>query len=275
MAKNVISLEKMTPEAIQSYVLNQTAMNPLTIYPMFVALGLTAFWFIFNATWFFLLGGGLALVVGFSNFALNYFVRFDVHRSTYFKQLRADTEREAKSKLNKVSAYLSSRDFEQGSAQVEKLQDKMRGFKEVLAAKFDEGEMAFVRYLSVAEQAEMKALENLEQVVIELTAIDNIDTDYILNRQNELDVIKNKKGGWSDRQAEESESLGERILLHKDHTKRAEDLLSLNEKAMTEIDKLGSKLARAKTSGDDVEDGLQQALDRLNDLGEEAEKNWS
>ena len=191
-------------------------------------------------------------------------------------KLRADTEREAKAKLKMISSYLADRNFEQGSAQVHKLQEKMQGFRDVLEAKFDEGEMAYVRYLSVAEQAQMKALENLEQVVVELKAIDSIDTDYIQHRWDELETVNKANDGLSDRQMEEAQSLEARMKLYDDHTQMAEDLLSLNEKAMTEIDKLGSKLARAKTSGgDDVEDGLQQALDRLNDLGEETEKHWS
>lgn len=274
MGKNVIDLSKMTPEAIQSYVLSQTATSPLTIYPMFAALGLIAFWLIFNASWIFVMIGGAALVGGASNFAFNYFVRFDAHRSTYFKQLRADTAREAQAKLNMISSYLADRNFVQGSAQVEKLQEKMQGFKNVLEAKFEEGEMAYARYLGVAESAQMAALENLEQIVIELTAIDNIDTGYINNRLSELADMK-KRDKLSDRQMEEEQSLKDRMNLYDDHTRMAEDLLSLNERAMTEIDKLGSKLARAKTSGDDVEDGLEEALSRLNALGEETERNWS
>lgn len=275
MAKHVIDLSKMTPDAIKSHVLNKTVTSPLTIYPMFGAIAVGAYWFIFNAAWFFTLIGGISFVVGLGYFAMNYFGRYDFHRNAYFVTLRAETEREAKAKLKMISKYLADRDFEQGSAQVVKLQEKMQGFKDVLEAKFEEGEMAYVRYLSVAESAQMKALETLEQVVVELKVIDNIDLDYIDARWDDLEALNDANDGLTDRQMEESESLEERRKLYDGHVQTAEDLLSLNEKAMTEIDKLSSKLATAKTSGDDVEDGLQQALDRLNDLGAETDKHWS
>ncbi len=151
----------------------------------------------------------------------------------------------------------------------------MRGFIEVLDAKFEEGEMAYARYLGVAEQVQMRALENLEQVVVELKAIGNIDPEYIAERRNELELVRDKNDGLDDRQLEESESLKTRMELYDRHVKNAEDLLSLNEKAMTELDRLASKLATAKTSGDDVEAELARALERLEALGDEAEKNWS
>ncbi len=249
MAKNVIDLNKMTPDAVKSHILSKTATSPLTIYPAFATIGFLAFWFIFNAPWFFTLLGGLSFVGGLGYFAFNYFTRYDFHRNAYFVLLRADTEREAKAKLKMISTYLADRNFEQGSSQVQKLQDKMQGFRDVLEAKFDEGEMAYVRYLTVAEKAQMKALENLEQVVVELKAIDNIDTDYIQRRWDELQAVNDENSGLSERQMEEAQSLETRMELYDNHIQASEDLLSLNEKAMTEIDKLGSKLARAKTSG--------------------------
>ena len=69
MAKAVIDLSKMTPEAVKSQVLNKTAFSPLTIYPMFGAIGLFAFWVIFSASWIFTLFGGLCFVGGAGYFA--------------------------------------------------------------------------------------------------------------------------------------------------------------------------------------------------------------
>lgn len=275
MAKAVIDLSKMTPEAVKSQVLNKTAFSPFTIYPMFGAIGLLAFWVIFNAGWIFTLIGGLAFVGGCCHFCFNYFARYDFHRNAYFVRLRAESEAEAAAKLKMISEYLSKRNFEQGSRQVEKLQQKMAGFIDVLEAKFEEGEMAHARYLGVAQEVEKRALENLEQVVVELKAIDNIDPDYIEARWQELEVVHEANDGLDDRQIEESESLKTRMDIYDQHVKNAEDLLSLNEKAMTELDKLASKLATAKTSGDDVEAELARALERIDALGQEAERHWS
>ena len=108
-----------------------------------------------------------------------------------------------------------------------------------------------------------------------MKGIGNIKPEYIEARWKELKIVHKANDGLDDRQIEESETLKTRMDIYDQHVKNSEDLLSLNEKAMTELDKLASKLATAKTSGDDVEAELARALDRIEALGKEAEEHWS
>lgn len=269
MGKNVIDLTKMTPEAIKSNVLNTTVTNPMTIYPICGGMLLIAFWFIFNATWIFTLIGGVAVFAGIGMFAYNYFGRFHHYQANYFAGLRKDNERVAKKKLRVVQQYLGERGWDQGAAQVDKLQTKMESFERVLDKKFETGEMAHARYHGIAEQVYMNALETLEQVVIELEAIDSIDPEYLENRIEELE---HKKGTASE--VMERDSLIERYELRRSGLERAELLLAQNEKAMTGLDVVASDIATAKTDGKDIEMELDSAIKKLNELGKEAQKYW-
>lgn len=269
MAKNVIDLTKMTPEAIKSNVLNATITNPMSIYPMCGGMLLIAFWFIFDATWIFTLIGAIAVCGGVGLFFYNYFGRFYYYQADYFARLRRDNEKIAKKKLRVVQQYLGERGWKQGAAQVDKLQAKMESFERVLDKKFETGEMAHARYHGIAEQVYMNALETLEQVVIELEAIDSIDPDYIEGRIEELEQ---KKGTASE--ILERDSLIERYELRQSGLERAELLLAQNERAMTGLDVVASDIATAKTDGRDVEVELASAIKKLNEIGKEAQKHW-
>ena len=269
-----IDLTKMTPEAVKSNVLSATATNPLTIFPMFLAMGIVAYWFIFKATIILTFIGGAVFLFGIAYFLVNYFGRYDHHANVYFSKLREENEREAKRALKQVQRFLNDRGFEQGSEQVTKLQEKMASFEAVLEKRFETGEMAYARYHQVAEQVFNNAINNLQDVVVNLEAVESIDPRYIQKRWEELEEIALDNDGLDDKQFEESESLKERFELREKHVKAAEDLLTLNEKAMTELDKFASKLAGAKTSGFDVEAELERSMKTLNKIGEEAEQHW-
>ena len=269
MAKNVIDLTKMTPEVIKSNVLNTTVTNPMTIYPMCGGMLLLAFWFIFDATWIFTLIGALAVCGSIGLFCYNYFGRFHYYQAIYFAKLRSDNEKISKKKLRVVQQYLGERGWDQGAAQVDKLQVKMESFERVLNKKFETGEFAHARYHGIAEQVYLNALETLEQVVIELEAIDSIDPEYLEGRIEELE---HKKGTASE--VIERDSLIERYELRQSGLERAEILLAQNEQAMTGLDVIATDIATAKTDGIDVAEVGVSAIKKLNELGKEAQKHW-
>lgn len=274
MGHTTIDLTKMTPDAVKSDVLSTLAASPLTIFPMLGAVGLMAFWFIFNASWVFTVLGGVAFVFGATYFCINFFLRFDVHRNKYFSKLREENERDARRALREIEDFLEEHDFNQGADQVTKLQNKMAGFERVLKKRFEEGEMAYARYHKVAEQVFITAIDNLQNVVVQLEAIDNIDTAYIQRRYEELEAICDEKDGLTDAQMAESATLAERFELVEKHETAVEGLLAMNETAMTELDKFASTVSTAKTEGRDVEQELQRAMDTLGKLSDEARKNW-
>lgn len=274
MGQSVIDLSKMTPEAIKANVFKQTSMSPLSVYPFFIGVGFLAFWFIFNAGWIFTAIGALAVIFGPSWFSYNYFGRYDYYSTQYFRKLRAENEVAARKKLKSVQQYLDERGWDQAAAQVDKIQAKMEAFERVLKKKFEEGEMAYARYHSVAEQVFLNSLETLENLVTQLEAIDTIDPTYIQHRVDELYLIAEKNNGLSASQMEERESLDLRWKLREDTLGAVDTMLAQNEKAMTELDEIASKIARSKTDGRDTDAILRESIERLNQLGDEADKHW-
>ena len=276
MAQNTIDLSKMTPDAIKASVFKTTALNPIVVYTFFGGLAIASAWAILPfVTHMLVLAAGIFFIIfGPCFWAYNYFLQFEQHRFKYFRKLREENEIAAKRKLLLVQEYLDEREWDQAASQIDKLQAKMEAFDRVLKSKFEEGEMAFTRYHSVAEQVFLNALENLENMKTQLESIDTIDPDYIQHRCDELYKIAEQNDGYTDAQMEERETLEQRWNLREEALQDVEKLLSQNEKAMTELDNIASKIARSKTDGRDNEAILRESIDKLNQMGAEAQKNW-
>jgi len=275
MDAQFIDLSQMTPEAVKSAVFKNTATNPLTIFPILASLPILGVWAIFDAGLLFVALSVLSAAGGGSMFAINYFGRYAVFSNKYFIQLRKDNEAKAKQKLVEVEEFLDEREFEQGARQVTKLQASMTAFEKVLDRKFEPHEFARARYHGVAEQVQLNALGNLEQIVTMLTAVDAIDPEYIQRRIDELGEIANDNDGLNDSQWEEKEALEARWELRENQFKGIDELLSQNEKAMTELGKISTNIASSNVAGNSAEEDLESAIDSLNNLGKDAQKHWA
>jgi len=269
-----IDLTQMTPDAVRNNVLKTTLTGPMTVYPILIGFGVVAFWLIFDAGWLFATIGALAVTAGISLWALNYFGRYTTYQVAYFKKIREDNEQAARKKLRNIQQFLNDRNWDQAAAQISKLEAKKEAFEKVLARKFEEGEMAYARYHGVAEQVYLNALANLESLSTQLEAIDTIDPDYIKTRIEELYFIAEENGGSSDAQLAERETLEKRWNLRESTLESIDMIIAENEKAMTELDEIASKIAKSKTDGKDVEKILKESIEKLNELSDEAERNW-
>jgi len=171
--------------------------------------------------------------------------------------------------------FLDERNFEQGALQVDKIQQSMKSFERVLNQKFEPYEFAHARYHGVAEQVMNNTLLNLEQVVTLLMSIDSIDPDYIENRISEIgEAAEGKEENMTNAQKEEITALEERWELRESSFTRIDELLSMNEKALTELGKIPNTIATSSTTGNSAEADLSSAIESLNGLGDEAQKNW-
>lgn len=273
---NHIDLSRMTPEVVKGEVLKATATNPLTIFPILGGVVLLAGWAIFDAGMLFLGTGIGAAVVGAGMFPVNFWGRFDSFKTAYFRKLREENERIAQEKLNEVEVFLDDRNFDQGARQVTKIQNSMESFEKVLARKFEPHEFAYARYHGVAEQVMVSTLTNLEQVVVMLEAIDSIDPDYIEGRIEEIGrICKGNEDNLTESLKEEMETLNERWDLREKALEDINKLLSTNERALTELEKIATGIATTNTrGGKNAEAELTSAIESLNSLSEEAQDIW-
>ena len=208
-------------------------------------------------------------------FPINRYGRYESFRKAYFKQLREENERIAQEKLKNIIAFLDERNFDQAAQQVDKIQESMKSFERVLNRKFDPYEMAYARYHGVAEQVTNLTLANLEQIVALIEAIDSIDPDYIQARIKEIGKkTKGDEKNLTASQKEEMATLEERWNIREKSFEDIDALLLSNEKALTELEKIARNIATSNVTGSSVEAQLKSAMQSLNSLGEEAQKNW-
>lgn len=270
-----IDLSRMTTAAVKSEVLNKTLTNPFTIFPIAGGGMIIAGWLIFDAGFLFLGTGIVAMIFGSSMFPINFYGRYTTFKIKYFRELREENERITTKKLEEVTAFLDERNFEQGALQVDKIQQSMKSFERVLNQKFEPHEFAHARYHGVAEQVMANTLLNLEQVVTLLMSIDSIDPDYIENRISEIgEAADGKEENMTASQKDEIEALNERWELRESSFTRIDELLSMNEKALTELGKIANTIATSNTTGSSAEAELTTAIESLNSLGDEAQKHW-
>jgi hypothetical protein len=270
-----IDLSRMTQDTVKSVVLTKTITHPLTIIPVAGGAILIAAWAIIDAGLTVMVTGIAVSIFGLSMFPFNRFVRFDAFKAAYFKELRKENDETSKKKLNDIIEFLDDRNFDQGAEQVDKIQDAMKSFERVLNRKFEPHEFAHARYHGVAEQVRNNALLNLEQVVTLLDSVDSIDPDYITRRIEEIGAAADgKEENMTPAQKNDIIALEERWNLREDAFTRIDELLSMNERALTELGKIAQSIATASTSGTNVEAELTSAIDTLNDLGKDAQKHW-
>ena len=270
-----IDLSRMTQDAVKSEVLRATMSNPMTILPLAGGVMLLAAWGIFDASIYFMGSGIVGAVLGASMFPINFYGRFDSFRTKYFRELREENEKIAQEKLDDVIDFLDERNFEQGARQVDKIQESMKSFERVLNRKFEPYEFAHARYHGLAEQVMNNTLMNLEQVVTTLEAIDSIDPDYIENRIGEIgEAAGGKEENMSTAQKDEITTLEERWNIREKGFENIDRLLSMNEKALTELEKIATSIATSNVTGNSAEAELLSAIDSLNSLGEEAQETW-
>lgn len=75
-------------------------------------------------------------------------------------------------------------------------------------------------------------------------------------------------------QKNEIAALEERWELKESSFVRIDELLSMNERALTELGKIANSIATSNTTGTSAEAELSSAIESLNGLGEEAQKAW-
>jgi hypothetical protein len=177
------------------------------------------------------LGGALFLLW------LVMFARSDAVRVNISLAATAD----AAGDLDDLARELKQLGAEQGVAQLQALQEKHDVLADVLKRRMDAGEVTYGRYLGLAQQVFLAAVDGLRECTITLRAASRLDAPYAEKRLKEL-------AGKADA-AEEIKALTERLDLGQEQQARLSKLLATNEAALTVLDRASLALASTKTSG--------------------------
>lgn len=165
-------------------------------------------------------------------------------------------------KLSELEADFAELGYAQGAAQLKLLHGKIENLVEVLKRRLNSGELTYGRYLGMAEQVYLSALDNLHEVAVALRSVSTIDPDYIRQR---LDELRGGSEASSD-QEREFTALQNRHALFEEQNQRIAGLIAQNESAMTVLDKTATALAETKTAKGHASMDAEQAMAELETL---------
>ncbi len=216
-----------------------------------------AFW---GAGWWALLAGAVGVVALF------------IKRRSKTELAHASDGSEADLRLKELKRYVSKTQYlenvgdlgERAAQQLSQISHRFTQFQELLVLKFDPEEITFARYHAAAQHVYLSVLDHLQLIATTLNSVDAIDPRYIKARVNELAGDSNS--------AAEIKNLEEREQLRDRQIATVRELLSLNEQAITEFDRVRAALADAQTRKGASDVGLEAAMAELALLAERAKK---
>lgn len=260
--------QNISPSTIKKAVVSHTLQKPLTVYPATIGIlgGFYALLFGANpiALGVLAVGGSITL----SNWAYEYFAKGDVHANQYVVQFRKELEKRRLKALEHLENELTIINNDQAVVQVMLFRKKFDNFHSILDRKLESSELTYNRYLSIAEQVFLNGLDNLENAAISLKSISTINEQRIIAELKRINTSPSKES------EEQSQELKARLELRNNQLERVNDLLMVNEKALTQLDIVATKLANIDTQQNHAHIDMEDAMGELQRLIVRAE-NYS
>lgn len=261
---------------IKRVVLSRTLQHPLTLYPTAVgllgAVGIGLFGPVTVAVAAAVAGLGL----GLGHLATQVLVRPDSVAAQHFRELherlsakRATMITDLESRLEKSTALDGSKGHaDQALKQFEMVQKRFETLQRLLASKFEPSELTYSRYFVAGEQAFLSVLDALDGVAARLQSASVIEPGYFNER---LNALKRQKSLAAADQ-EELRTLRERMALRESQLDTVNTLLTFNESAITEFDRVNAAVAGVKGAKSQTSVDLDSAMRELELLAQRAKK---
>ena len=264
------TLEDFSAGATKRAVLAYSIKNSLTLYSTGAGLLGTLAIGLFGVS---LLPATIAIggiSVGALTWSYNYLLRSDKIAARYAESLLRELETHREEVIAKVSKDLAS--FSADSRLHEFASQTLRQFKmisgsfetirSILSDKLKSTEVTYGRYISSAEQVYLAVLDNAVAIASLLKTLGGVDTSYINERLESLKKLPSPDG--TDRQ--EHQTLLERFQLYEAQLSKVNHLITRNEIAITEMDKMCAALAELRTVRGQASVDLESAISEMEQL---------
>lgn len=261
-----LQIADFSPEAQNRALQKEVRYHPLTLYPLAVSILGGVAMALFHPT----LLSFIAIVAGVScgtgNYIVNYFFRGESIKRRYLETLHRELVENKEHLIQNLEENLKHLDCARGVDQFHSFREKYENFIALLRDKMNEGELAYQRYLGIAEQVYLSGLDNLSQVAAALQSVATIFEPAIESRLREIhgDTIPDEK------QEGEIDALVKRKTLHHTQTEKVEEFLSQNEKALTTLDETAAAIANVRTRQGYAEVDIESAMQELQRMAERA-----
>jgi multidrug resistance efflux pump len=140
--------------------------------------------------------------------------------------------------------------------------------KNLLGERFKPTELTFSRYFVAGEQTYLAVLDNLDSIASRLQSVSAIDERHATARI--AAIGRQKKIAPADE--EEIEALKARLALREAQLDRVNTLLTFNENAITEFDRVNNAVAEVKGTRAQASVDLETAIAELEALAARARK---
>jgi len=274
---NEKKLSDFSQSAIQKAVTRKTLEHPIVVYPAVLSVlggfSLALFgvspWLIGAAA------GGFG--IAFLSWLVNFSLRRDTFASDYVKALNERIEKQSLKKKAQLESALKEVASKQGEHQFQRFNEKFAMFQALLAKKLNPSEITYGRYLGMAEQVYLGAVDNLQAIADGLKAMQVIDIRYIEKRIIELDKSKRDSAeleakGLEDINASEYKALTKRREIFHAQKNKVDKFLAQNEEALTQLDITIASIADLRTNDKAASLDLETAMSELQQLASRTHK---
>ncbi len=252
----------LSPAAISKEVTKKTIQKPYVLYPLAAGLlgGLAAV--VLEPSAYLVIPAIIGALAGAGAWIYDMTLRRQFHAGEYLKRIHAILESDRKDSLKHLELALQDVEAEAELNQLQRLQAKYDTFEELLRRKLNPGELSFNRYLSMAEQVFLAALDNLKQIADIKKSITAIDEKHIRSRIDKLGNVASASASVN----QEREALTQRLQLLQHQRDKIQTLITRNEAAMTKMDEVMAAITGMHTANRratmDMEDAMME-LERL------------
>jgi hypothetical protein len=261
------------PEVIQKQVISLGVKHPATVYPMALGAGSAFVGWLFSAPMLYLIalvgmlsGPAWAIAQIFffrEKISLRYIQQLNERQKQYRAEARILLEAELKEcrDIEGLESYTA-----QGIAQFAGIREKFETVRELLKVKLHEEELTYGRFLGAAEQVNLSVLDNLKDIVSLLKSMASIRPVHIRERLKKLSEIKSK----SEDDLKQQAALEKRLALREEQIHKVKNLLTKNEEALTEMEKISAAIADWQTDEHFARTDFESAIARLQELAAQA-----
>jgi hypothetical protein len=261
---------------IKRVVLSRSLQHPLTLYPTAVGvLGAVGIG-LFGPVTLAVAAAVAGLGVGLGHLATQVLVRPNSVAAQHFRELheqlsarRAAMLEDLESRLKKSAKVEGCRTHaDQALKQFNMVRKRFETMQNLLASKFEPTELTYSRYFVAGEQAYLAVLDTLDGIAGRLQSACAIDPRYFEERVNAMRHQKTV----TPADEEELRTLKDRMALRSSQLETVNDLLTFNENAITEFDRVNAAVAQVRGVKSQTGVDLDSAMRELETLAQRAKK---
>jgi len=259
-----MKLTSLKPKDIQQSLLQHTLQSPLVLYPSVTASLALAYGLLIEANPAAWVLSGFGATIGIASWLISYFVKGEGTALAAVDAYHTDVVKQRLTSMEYLKQQLIEFEQQEGTHQVELLNKKFDAFQDVLNIKMNKGELTYIRYLTIAEQVYLSAIDNLNDAVSSLKSISGIDMPLLENQLSQL--------GDTEFDLDKARALNDRKELYQSTQQYIDKLFIENEHAMTEIDRASNQLAKISTQSGHAVLDIEDAMNELRTMAQRADK---